>query len=394
MRRTLFLLAVFASCLVLLTTIQNNLSAFDFILVESDAKPIMQNSFSLHEYARRNNYITDLSIYSTSPGRMQYNNNVMDVTLFGVEPGYLRFGNVKIISGRFISSNDIKNNSKVVVIEKNHAIQMFASKDCVGKKVSIDNAEYRIVGVYAKNNTLLDFLSSTHKNIVYNPLKTKTAEDSSKKNQAHILVRPKKGSSDILANIIATDLGALLKADIVINNLDVSSRNISQKINLSKFFIFILFAFHSLKIILANLRNYFEKIKFQLQNIYLREFILRNLKEVILHILLVGASIISIYFLYNSLKFDFYIAPTLLPKRLTDFNEIKENILNYCLILNTTPRIISDFSAYVSHAGNYTNILIVIFIACYFGIVKEQNALINNAFLALKMLVSKDLDQE
>ncbi len=62
----------------------------------------------------------------------------------------------KLVFGRFLNKNDIKNKTKVVVIEENIYKQLFEKKeDPINKYVIIDSVNYKVVGVYKAGN--IDF---------------------------------------------------------------------------------------------------------------------------------------------------------------------------------------------------------------------------------------------
>jgi len=387
MKRTFLLLAIFVFFLVLLSAIQNRLRSYDFFIIESDYKPVIKNIYFLRQYKQQSN-IVDLSIYASSKTSIKYGRNEMNVSSFEVDPYYLRFKKIKMISGRFISEKDINQNSNNVVIQKSIAIQIFANRDCIGKKIYIGDTEYTIIGLYEQDTFFLDALSSTHHHIVYVPLKNQISKVDEKDNEARILIRPKPGSSVILENTIQTNIGKILSANATINNLDASSLGIIQKISLSKIFILVLFYYHNLKIIYANIRNDITKIKAQLEDAYFKEVLMRNIKGIAVYAIVLAAYVIVFLILCNFLKFDFFIDPNLIPKSLIDITEIKNSILRYYHKINTTPKIISCFSAFIVHAGNFSNIIIIILFVCYCSIIKKQKELMQKILSIIKSSVS------
>ncbi len=84
-----------------------------------------------------------------------YGRNRMKIYYTGVNSGYDKVQPVKLIHGRMINEDDVKNRKKNVVLEKETAIRLFGTDDVVGRsfRTSIrkDLDDYYVVGVYEKN---------------------------------------------------------------------------------------------------------------------------------------------------------------------------------------------------------------------------------------------------
>ncbi|MFH6995590.1 ABC transporter permease [Flavobacterium sp. FlaQc-48] len=66
----------------------------------------------------------------------------------GVDPDYGGVENIQIVQGRFINSNDLANNEKVATIGMKVKTDLFKDKDALGKEISINNVNFKVVGVF------------------------------------------------------------------------------------------------------------------------------------------------------------------------------------------------------------------------------------------------------
>ncbi|SHM50833.1 ABC transporter permease [Flavobacterium chilense] len=66
----------------------------------------------------------------------------------GVDPDYGAVENIVIVQGRFINSNDLANNEKVATIGMKIKTDLFKDKDPLGKEISINNVNFKVVGVF------------------------------------------------------------------------------------------------------------------------------------------------------------------------------------------------------------------------------------------------------
>jgi len=66
----------------------------------------------------------------------------------GVDPDYGAVENIVIVQGRFINGNDLANNEKVATIGMKVKTDLFKDKDPLGKEISINNVNFKVVGVF------------------------------------------------------------------------------------------------------------------------------------------------------------------------------------------------------------------------------------------------------
>ncbi len=69
-------------------------------------------------------------------------------TVRPVMPDHRDLEKAKLVKGRFINDNDIKNNLKVCTIGRPVEETLFKKEDALGKYIDVDNSKYLVVGVF------------------------------------------------------------------------------------------------------------------------------------------------------------------------------------------------------------------------------------------------------
>ncbi|MDD3320440.1 MAG: ABC transporter permease [Paludibacter sp.] len=103
-----------------------------------------------------------------------YNNEFGSFSLKGVNPSYSDIFNVEILqnNGRFINELDIKNNNKVIVLDKKIVDVIFKDESALGKNVQVGNIVFKVVGINTKKEEWGDgnaFIPFTTAQFIYNP---------------------------------------------------------------------------------------------------------------------------------------------------------------------------------------------------------------------------------
>lgn len=89
--------------------------------------------------AATQNYWGGTFAYGKESGSYQYR---------GVDPDYSGIENLTVVQGRYINSNDLANNEKVACIGMKVKTDLFKDKDPLGKEISINNINFKVVGVF------------------------------------------------------------------------------------------------------------------------------------------------------------------------------------------------------------------------------------------------------
>lgn len=81
-------------------------------------------------------------------GLAKYKGESNNYNISAVGPAHQYSEKTIIMKGRYINDNDIKNQTKTVVIGRLVEIDLFGSKNALGKFIDIDNIAYKVVGVF------------------------------------------------------------------------------------------------------------------------------------------------------------------------------------------------------------------------------------------------------
>ncbi|MEL1253311.1 ABC transporter permease [Flavobacterium sp. DGU38] len=88
------------------------------------------------------------SVRNTWGGIISYGKESGNYQFRGVSPDYLYLENATIVNGRFINSNDLKNNEKVAAIGLKVKQDLFKDQDPIGKEILINSINFKVIGVF------------------------------------------------------------------------------------------------------------------------------------------------------------------------------------------------------------------------------------------------------
>ncbi len=94
-------------------------------------------------------------------------NNVLSVTAVGVGGDFFQFHPLPLLSGSYISDEDL--NQDRIVVDENFAWAMFGSNDIVGMQIWMGNVIYTIAGVVAVDDDSLYQIAYGESNRIYVP---------------------------------------------------------------------------------------------------------------------------------------------------------------------------------------------------------------------------------
>ncbi|MCI9846812.1 ABC transporter permease [Flavobacterium pectinovorum] len=106
------------------------------------------------------------SIRNTWGGIISYGKESGNYQFRGVSPDYLFLENATIVNGRFINSNDVKNNEKVAAIGLKVKQDLFKEQDPIGKEILINGINFKVIGVF------MDPSGEREESRVYMPMTT------------------------------------------------------------------------------------------------------------------------------------------------------------------------------------------------------------------------------
>ena len=111
-------------------------------------------------------------------GKSGYTSGTMTIT--GTTGGYAQIQGLELSSGRFIKNADVENNSYVIVITKDTAVEFFGRADAAGETLSVDGRKFQVIGVTEEDSTssMMGSMSSSEDSSVnlsgYIPFSTMT----------------------------------------------------------------------------------------------------------------------------------------------------------------------------------------------------------------------------
>ncbi|NCB92175.1 MAG: FtsX-like permease family protein [Clostridia bacterium] len=116
-----------------------------------------ENPLRLSEFST---LFTDEAIAEAAPvsmtsvtGKSGYTSGSMSVT--GTTGSYFSIMNMELGTGRSIKQVDLENNSYVIVISQDTAIEYFGHADAVGEELSLDGKSFLVIGVLSADNSTL-----------------------------------------------------------------------------------------------------------------------------------------------------------------------------------------------------------------------------------------------
>lgn len=355
--------------------IQENLSDYD--------------QFHLFEdYKKENTNILQSTMYKSSTGMLtsKIGSNI-NVRYYEVDGNINDFLNLKILSGRFIWSEDYENRLNYIVIDEKSAIKFFLNSDCIGEKLTLNSKEYQICGVYKDDDSLLGTLSKTYRDDsslvfipIIKPYVPKDDEDFTAENQGAfgvytILFKIRPGYGFIINKGMENYFSQNMNKEIILRNLDFEARNNIQKVQGLKFIIFFIIALYIVNLIYKDINKVIDEIRTGLKRQYFKQTIINNkyllIKKSLIYLLL----LVAILYFYNKYKFQIIIDPDLIPSKLIDVDEIKTKVSNYIIKMNTTPNYATKFEALLKNGGaiiNYLVIFIFIGFLFYFNIIVKN----------------------
>ena len=115
----------------------------------------------LQKWVDETGEIAAISPYSSSNATGKYGTENAAFTLSGVTGDYCEINGQQLVQGRYLNLADIRNNSRVCVLDETSAKDLVGFIDCVGEEVSFDGVKYRVVGVIKEEDSIASFFSSS-----------------------------------------------------------------------------------------------------------------------------------------------------------------------------------------------------------------------------------------
>ena len=75
------------------------------------------------------------------------------MTLIGTTGSYLDIQQMEIQYGRFIKNADVENNTNVVVLTYDTAVELLGRADVEGEKISLNGKSFLVIGVLTEDSS-------------------------------------------------------------------------------------------------------------------------------------------------------------------------------------------------------------------------------------------------
>ena len=99
-----------------------------------------------------------------------YGNNNWKTSVQGVTPEFMSIRSLSVSNGSFISANDMNKRSRVAVIGRTVAANLFAKENPVGKNIRINNQPYKVIGLLESKGQ--SSMGQDQDDMVYVPITT------------------------------------------------------------------------------------------------------------------------------------------------------------------------------------------------------------------------------
>lgn len=261
----------------------------------------------------------------------------------------------KLIKGDRINSDTIKNFERVAVISEKLAIGLYKSTDVIGNIININNENYRIIGVYRMNESLIHSISDDEYDRVIVPYNCYGFDN--KKEKLSLNVFSLSQSSKNTPEKIQKQLQDSLQDKLLLyNKVDYSK---AKKINLQyfKILIFIIGFFiivKIMKIMINRFKKFIRTFKVKLKSNYFIEVLKINKFHVLRFIVEISMYIIICFVIFNIIKFNIIVEDKYLPpENVFDISFYKEAIIKNAQLINANEVGFSNiYNRYLDKVGS------------------------------------------
>lgn len=129
--------------IIMFVNIKNVEEYKDILIIETDSIGLDTFISKKNKYIQNTEHILDSSLYSTNSAVVKN----MEVELKYTDENMQVYPNLNKIGGRFFISSDRQENKPYAILDKQAAVKLFASMNCIGKNITIKEKEYTVIGI-------------------------------------------------------------------------------------------------------------------------------------------------------------------------------------------------------------------------------------------------------
>ena len=105
--------------------------------------------------------IAAISPFASDNAKGKYQRNNEDFTVYGVTGDYLAINGQQLVQGRYINLADIRNNSRVCVLDETAAKDLVGFVDCIGEEISLEGVKFKVIGIIKAEDNIASFFTSS-----------------------------------------------------------------------------------------------------------------------------------------------------------------------------------------------------------------------------------------
>lgn len=275
----------------------------------------MDDIRNLEEFSYKD---TDMTYSSEEKSQVSYEDNHVESKVYGVGDKYNMFHQIELKSGSFITPGN--RNSKVAVIDETLSQALFNNNNVVGMYISLLGREFKIIGVTARDESVVQAFADDGWGTVYIPSEQLLEYDKDAKItsiEARTLTNSTTGQNGENMEQALSSIGKN-PSNYKILDYYIEYRMVEQKGQLSIFIPGIVVIILLLISIKRRVREVFKDIKMSLKENYLMGALRRKIMELSLAALEIAAMAIFIAIIWNMISFNIYIPPEAIPDELID----------------------------------------------------------------------------
>lgn len=383
-KKLIFFSFLFIILIILLNLIENTFLKYNDTIMIQFNQNLTQTDL---EYIKSKNfnYLKSINIYNRIKNTTieYYDRKVTNITVYETYGNYENMTNIKMLKGRFIWDTDIDQIKNYIVIDSILAQRLFASLDCIGKNIVLNNMEFIVCGVYKKNTSYISKLSSVDDTIVYLPFGLLSGDNINQylnvSYSPHFAIasfKVKNGTAQMVINSIKNSFASYGGGINSIEDVDINIHTGIQKIKLLYFVMFLIFLYLNYKIILYVIRIIKNNIQYGMKQYYFFEYILKVKKQYLLYLIFFILYIFIILYSIKFLSFNIAINPQLIPSSLINIKEIVQKFDTYFINSNNNKWVTCFLHFYIYYINNVLNYICIFTFFIYIKIIKEVKILL------------------
>lgn len=137
------------------TSVSNRISSMGSNYLTVQITDDKENPLRLSEFST---LFDNKAIEATAPigrtsvtGKSGYTSGTM--TIYGTTGAYFQIMDTELAVGRFLKTTDVDNNSYVIVISADTAVEFFGRSDVEGETLSLDGKSFKVIGVLSEDES-------------------------------------------------------------------------------------------------------------------------------------------------------------------------------------------------------------------------------------------------